>query len=42
MVREAGKVYTVLGTPQFFGMLALLAIVDLEGVVVAGDNGELA
>lgn len=34
--------YAVLLRLQFLGMLAFLAVVDLESVVVSGYNGELA
>jgi hypothetical protein len=42
MVREARKVDTILLTLQLLRVLALLAVVDLERVVVACYDGEFA
>jgi hypothetical protein len=39
MVAEARKMDAVLLTLKLFGMLAFLAVVDLECVVVTRDNG---
>ena len=42
MVGEARQVDTILLRLELFGVLALFAVVDLEGVVVVCDNGKLA
>lgn len=42
MVREAGEVHAILLALELFGVLPLFAVVDLECVVVAGYNGQLA
>ncbi len=39
MVTEARKMDAVFLTLKLFGVLAFLAVVDLERVVVARDNG---
>jgi hypothetical protein len=41
MVREARKMYSILLALQFFCVLALLAVVDLDRFVVACYNGKL-
>jgi hypothetical protein len=42
MVGEARKVDAILLALELLGVLALLAVVYLEGVVVARDHGELS
>jgi hypothetical protein len=42
VVREAREMHAILLTLQLFGMLPLLAVIDLEGVIVAGYDGEFA
>jgi hypothetical protein len=42
MVGEARQMDAILLRLELFRVLALLAVVDLEGVVVACDNGKLA
>jgi hypothetical protein len=42
MVREAREMYAILLTLQLLCVLAFLAVVDLEGVVVACYDGKLA
>lgn len=42
MVTEARKVHAVFLTLQLFGVLALLAVVDLKRVIVACYNGKFA
>ena len=42
MVGEARQMDAILLRLELFGVLALFAVVDLEGVVVACDNGKLA
>lgn len=42
MVREARQMYAILLALQFFCVLALLAVVDLDGFVVACYNGKLS
>jgi hypothetical protein len=42
MMREARKMHAVLLTLKLLRVLALLAVVYLEGVVVARDNRELS
>ena len=42
MVREARQVHAILCAPQLLCVLAFLAVVDLERVVVAGNDGKFA
>ena len=42
VVREAREMHAILLALQLFGMLPLLAVIYLEGVIVAGYDGELA
>ena len=39
MVAEARKMDAILLTLELLGVLAFFAVVDLEGIVVARDNG---
>lgn len=42
MVAEARQMYAVLLALELLGVLAFFAVVDLEGIVVACDNGQFA
>lgn len=42
VVREAREMHAILLALQLFGVLPLFAVIDLEGVIVAGYDGQFA